>query len=104
MDADRWNRIDELLGAAMDLAPEARARFLAQSCGDDDLLRREVEKLLTAHEQAGKFIETSAMRVAARAVAGETERARTRQMIGPYRIISLLGAGGMGGLPGRNTD
>ena len=80
----------------MDLAPEARARFLSQSCGDDDGLRREVEKLLAAHEQAGKFIETSAMRVAARAVAGEALQARTRQMIGPYRIISLLGAGGMG--------
>ncbi len=80
----------------MDLAPEARARFLEQGCGDDDGLRSEVEKLLIAHEQAGKFIETSAMRVAARAVAGETARARTRQMIGPYRIISLLGAGGMG--------
>jgi eukaryotic-like serine/threonine-protein kinase len=96
MDADRWNRIDELLGAAMDLAPEDRGRFLAQGCGDDHALRSEVEKLLTAHEQAGKFIETSAMKVAARAVAGETLHTRTRKMVGPYRIVSLLGAGGMG--------
>jgi eukaryotic-like serine/threonine-protein kinase len=96
MDAKRWNRIDELLGVALDLAPEARSGFLDQSCGDDDGLRLEVEKLLAAHEQASKFIETSAMKVAARAVAGETVHARIRQQIGPYRIVSLLGAGGMG--------
>jgi Tol biopolymer transport system component len=96
MDANHWNRVDELLGAALDLAPEARGTFLSRQCGDDAVLLSEVERLLSAHEKAGRFIETSAMRVAARTVAGETIRVRSRSQIGPYRIISLLGAGGMG--------
>jgi serine/threonine protein kinase len=96
MDANRWNRVDELLGAALDLEPEARPGFLAGHCGDDDGLRLEVEKLLAAYEQADRFIETSALHVAARAVAGETVLARARQQVGPYKIISMLGAGGMG--------
>ncbi|MGI8565453.1 MAG: protein kinase domain-containing protein, partial [Pyrinomonadaceae bacterium] len=49
-----------------------------------------------AHEQAGTFIETSAIKLAARAVAGDTIFARAKRQIGPYRVLSLLGAGGMG--------
>jgi eukaryotic-like serine/threonine-protein kinase len=96
MDPNRWTQVDELLGEALDLTPEARPDFLAVRCGDDDDLRNEVEKLLAAHEQAGKFIESSALHVAARAVAGDTVLARSRRQIGPYKIVSMLGAGGMG--------
>jgi eukaryotic-like serine/threonine-protein kinase len=96
MDAERWRQVDDLLGASLDLEPEARPGFLAERCRGDDQLRREVEALLAAHERAATFIETPAMKVAARGVAADTARAGVAREVGPYRILSLLGSGGMG--------
>jgi serine/threonine protein kinase/sugar lactone lactonase YvrE len=96
MNADRWKKLDELLDAVLDLPAEERSKFLAEHCGNDEALRSEVDKLVMAHQQSGRFIETSAMSVAARLVARETFDATTDQQIGPYSIISLLGSGGMG--------
>ena len=96
MDANRWKRVDHLLEAALDLPPEERSTFLAEHCGDDDGLRLAVDKLIESHQQAGSFIETPAMSVAARLVAQENFETTTDEQVGPYRIISLLGAGGMG--------
>jgi Tol biopolymer transport system component/serine/threonine protein kinase len=96
MDADRWKRVDHLLEAALDLSPEERSAFLTEHCGDDEGLRSAVDKLIVSHQQAGSFIETPAMAVAARLVARETFEASADEQVGPYRIISLLGAGGMG--------
>jgi len=96
MDAERWKQIDEVLDAALEIEPDARAAFLSQRCDRNEELKREVEALLAAHEQAGTFIETSAIKLAARAVAGDTIFARAKRQIGPYHILSLLGAGGMG--------
>ncbi len=97
MDAERWKQIDEVFDAALELEPAARAGFLSERCGGNVELKRQVESLLVAHEKAGGFIETSAMKVAARAVAGDTVYAtRPERVIGPYRVLSLLGTGGMG--------
>ena len=96
MDANRWKRVDHLLEAVLDLSPAERSTFLAEHCGNDEELRLAVEKLIASHEQAGNFIETPAMSVAARLVAREAFEADADEMVGPYRIISLLGAGGMG--------
>ena len=77
--------------------PAERAAFLADACAGDDELRREVESLLTAHNRAEKFIEAPAMEMAAKAAAAVGVGLTTvGRKIGPYRVLSLLGAGGMG--------
>lgn len=96
MDVNRWKRVDHLLEAVLDLSPEERSTFLTEHCGNDEGLRLAVVKLVASHQQAGNFIETSAMSVAARLVARETFEATADEQVGPYRIISLLGVGGMG--------
>ncbi len=45
MELERWRQIDALFGAALEHAPEDRARFLDQAC-DDAGMRREVDALL----------------------------------------------------------
>lgn len=35
---------------------EARSRFVAEQCGSDQILRRDVESLLQAHDEAGDFL------------------------------------------------
>src|SRR6185295_10264930 len=97
MQAKRWQEIDRLFDALLDREPAERASFLADACAGDDELRREVESLLAAHERAEKFIEAPAMQMAAKAAAakGDTFFALGKK-IGPYRVLSLLGIGGMG--------
>src|SRR5260370_3948418 len=84
-------KVDEVFQAALELPPERRAGFLESACLTDDELRAEVESLLSAHEEAGDFIEDSASDVA----ASLFEESRTKQ-VGQYKIEQLMGAGGMG--------
>lgn len=97
MQAKRWQEIDRLFDAVLEREPSERASFLADSCAGDDELRREVESLLAAYDRADKFIEAPAMEVAAKAAAtGGDDLSALGRTIGPYRILSLLGVGGMG--------
>ena len=76
MDSERWKQVDDLLQSALDRPPEERDAFLRQACAGDEALEREVRSLLASDEQAGSFLESPAMEVAARAMArdGEDER------------------------------
>jgi len=94
--ADRWQTIDRLFHSTLECAPEKRAGFLSQACGDDHALRTEVESLLRAHEQDGSFLDLPAYEVAADFLADAFGGLLAGQQIGPYKIISPLAAGGMG--------
>src|SRR5262249_3997002 len=65
MKPDRWQQIDKLFEADLEREPRERAAFLDQACGDDQQLRREVEKLLRIDEQATDFIQSNVFNVAA---------------------------------------
>lgn len=94
-DSERRRRIEELCDAALDRDDAERAAFVVAACGQDDTLRREVEALL-AHAQAAEgFLATPIGGVAAAILADEPGALVGRQ-IGSHRILSLLGAGGMG--------
>jgi Tol biopolymer transport system component/serine/threonine protein kinase len=96
MRAERFRQIDDLLDAALEREAGARAAFLNTACAGDDELRAEVESLLAAHGRAENFIESPAMEVAAKAAARRTAHTSVGRCIGHYRVLSLLGAGGMG--------
>ncbi len=86
MTPERWQQIKQLFDAAMERKPTERAAFLGEACGGDDALRREVESLAAAHDDAGSRYETPV-------VAADPMLSR---LFGPYRIVRRLGAGGMG--------
>jgi len=86
MSPDRWSRIRELLHQAATKNASDRADFLQVNCGDDLDLRGEVERLLTALEESGSFLEPR------EAAEGEPGGAR----IGPYLIVERAAQGGMG--------
>ena len=90
-----WGRIEELYHAALELAEPERAAFLAEACAGDEALRREVESLLRFDHRAERFIEASALEVAAQAQAEAAEGTLIGKTLGHYRILSLLGVGGM---------
>ena len=96
MNPERWQQIDQLFHSALEREPGARAAFLAQACTGDEALRLEVESLIGSHEQSDSFIEAPAADLAAGLLAGKESELTAGQAIGPYRIVSLLGKGGMG--------
>jgi serine/threonine-protein kinase len=97
MTPERWRKLDELFHAALERGTERRAAFLAEACDGDDELRHELESMLAHHEQAENFIERPAYAVAAETVVDDDPSEElVGKALGPYRVISLLGEGGMG--------
>jgi serine/threonine protein kinase len=95
MNPERWRQIEELYHAALERAPDERADFLAEHCGADQALRHEVELLLAEHARGGGLLEQGASDLAADWVNEEAQPTR-EQTLGHFRILSLLGKGGMG--------
>jgi serine/threonine protein kinase/Tol biopolymer transport system component len=91
----RWEEVDRLYHAALEVEANDRLRFLEQECGGDAELRAEVESLLATHERAGGFLEKPAMEEVAQELKDELPTLPGRQL-GPYRVMGLIGAGGMG--------
>jgi non-specific serine/threonine protein kinase/serine/threonine-protein kinase len=90
MTSPPWKRQKELFQAALALALAERARFLDEACTGDDVLHREIESLLEAHDEAGGFL--------SRPVGLDVEEAGAPapQRIGPYQILDTIAHGGMG--------
>ena len=88
--AGDWDRVKQVFQSALERSPETRPAFLDEACGDDRSLRAEVESLLRAHEEAGSFAEHAAVDD----LAGRPLQRGDR--LGPYDIVELVGAGGMG--------
>ncbi|HYJ88994.1 MAG TPA: serine/threonine-protein kinase, partial [Pyrinomonadaceae bacterium] len=96
MKRERNREIDRVFQAALSRDSAERADFLDQACINDTDLRRDVEALLAADEGAGGFIESPAIEIAPELVTDDLGATVTGKTIGPYRLESRLGAGGMG--------
>jgi serine/threonine protein kinase/Tol biopolymer transport system component len=94
MNPEKWEQAKKLYEAALKIGRDGRPRFLAENCGGDDELYREVESLLAASDEAAGFLEMPAIGEMAEAVI--SSRSLAGQKILQYEIVRLLGAGGMG--------
>ena len=88
----RWHQIEELYHAALECEAGDRAALLARADPD---LRREVESLL-AEPTADIALSQSAWEQALAALPVPRTQVVAGTQLGPYRIESALGAGGMG--------
>jgi eukaryotic-like serine/threonine-protein kinase len=86
----------ELFGAAIELAEPERSRFLDEHCAGSPELRDEVERLVRAdlNADADPLWQFPALHVEARHLALEDKPPPSS--LGPYRILSRIGSGGMG--------
>ncbi len=92
--SDRWRQIESLFHAAHGKTLDERARLLDEACSSDPALRREVESLLACEDSAAGFLESEGAGVTPPPADGEP--VPPGEQIGPYTMLELLGAGGMG--------
>jgi eukaryotic-like serine/threonine-protein kinase len=94
---ERLRQLEELYHAALELPPTARESFIQESCGDDEELRRELDSLLEVKKSSKNLFEKPPLSLAAEMFAEkERESSLIGQQISHYKIIRLLGTGGMG--------
>lgn len=97
-----WHRVDALFSELLELPEDERPAALAARCGDDEALRAAVQQLLSAERRsAGAFEAASAAlnqlvddALDGDAPADDTVPESIRHL-GPYRLVRLLGRGGM---------
>ena len=99
MTSNRESEIRRICQNTLERPLSERGRYLTEACGGDETLRREVEALLAHEVSAEHFLTTPALDVAAQQLAAtdaDLRRAFIDRTLSHYRIVSELGAGGMG--------
>ena len=94
--SERLKQAAELFHAALERPPHLRAAFLAEACVADPELLQEVESFLSAHEQVSGFLDAPEFVASGANTGDSSSQFEINQPIGHYRIVSLLGRGGMG--------
>jgi eukaryotic-like serine/threonine-protein kinase len=95
MNSDRWNRIEGLYNSALQLDAGDRETFLEQQCLGDESLKSEVLSLLASAERQDSFMEEPAVTLALDVLRSE-KTGLIGETVGRYRIVGVLGHGGMG--------
>jgi len=90
----RWQKIQSLFEEVVDSGPEERIARLASSCQGDSDLRESVEALLASDERTEDPL-INAIGAAAESLLEEHQDRLLGTRVGPYRVVSILGQGGM---------
>ena len=102
MTPERWQKVKDICYAVLDRDADERSAVLRELCGDDEELRREVEVMV-----ADACTEESALLAGARpapaaagvlreAAGGAAPATWKPEVIGDFRILRVIGEGGMG--------
>lgn len=96
----RWQRVKDVFQSALEQEPARRLAFVAEACAGEQALEQAVQALLAAHDDARGFLESpDAVDRAAAALFGHDEGPpvlSSGSRLGPYEVLELLEAGGMG--------
>ena len=93
MDKQRWQRAEQLFYQAVELSAAQRDAFLSQACQQDASLAELVRRLL-AHQ--GQTAQLQHMLAQSAAQLLQCQQDLSGSVLGPYRLLQLLGRGGMG--------
>src|ERR1051326_1748144 len=95
MNPERYQRLQALLEAALEQEPDHRSAFLDEACAGDEALRTQVEDLVISSGHVGSFLESPVAEIAAQLVSDQSKLI-IGQSFGSYKVLALIGSGGMG--------
>lgn len=91
--AARWKRVQAIFHGAADLPADERDAFVLAQCAGDEALLRDVLALL-AEDRGETILDRGVARAAFDVLGGQA--VLPSHGFGPYRIVGMLGEGGMG--------
>lgn len=89
----QWQQVECLFHEALTKSPEKRGAFVAAACGDNESLRLELESMLAADGGADGMLDRP---LPVADIRTDATPMAVGQIVGPWRILSELGRGGMG--------
>ena len=96
MDADRWERLQRIFHAAVEVPAAERAAFVAAQCTGDAALAEDVLAMLEEDARGGSMLDRELGALAGRVLHAEGSAPLPPHGFGPYRAVRFLGEGGMG--------
>ena len=97
--ADRYQEIDALLDAVLDVPADQRRAFISNACAADQPLRDELLRLVELMDSSDGFLASPPAVLAAALVQdldGESTAGSRPSRVGPFRLVREIGRGGMG--------
>lgn len=96
MTPERWQEVKQVLAAALELAPEERTAYLERGCAADPSLRDDIRPLLASEKRLNKRFLDSEDLAAFASTLPSAEMSWTGRRVGAYKVVELIGEGGMG--------
>jgi serine/threonine protein kinase/tetratricopeptide (TPR) repeat protein len=93
MTPELWDRLKPLLDEAVEKLPQERASFMDRACGDDRELKLQLELLVDAHARPNRKNPIMSTR---ECLPNVTRFSADEVILERFRIVRLLGSGGMG--------
>lgn len=94
--AEHWKEVSRIFNEAINKDVSERSNYVAAACSDDPVLKADVQALLSGHESFDSFIDSPAVGLAAGHPSEKRNKLSPGDSIGLFRILSFIGAGGMG--------
>jgi eukaryotic-like serine/threonine-protein kinase len=90
------SQVENMFHAALDLPAGERDAYLAQVCAGDESLYAEVCSLILEADTHGSFMDKPALNFGLQVLRQAAEESMVGKVLGPYKVLSRLGKGGMG--------
>ena len=91
-----WSRVRAVVEGALERAGEERARYVTESCGADDALRQQVERLLAQDSLGDGFLQPPDRSAISDLLGEHIQDTLEGTRVGPYAVRRVIGTGGMG--------